>query len=188
MFSKRICDDFFDCWHKSRKMKCFESSHCQKECFESEIEWRKVTHLNQEVPVWPRGRGRVKRFLGNAQIDTWRGSWTRRFRNPGIANIVVKITFLLQIRKHPPNERITGILELLKAFQHLDRGGYDQENDYDDRFTSHVLPEDEDWGDCVVVGGVALVMNHALHDIVHCGLNHMLWDSSSVVGLPVMGS
>ena len=42
------------------------------------------------------------------------------------------------------------------------------------RFTSHVLPEDEDEGECDVVGGVALVMNHALHDVVHRGLNHVL--------------
>ena len=129
----------------------------------------------------------------------------------------------MQIRKQP-NERITGILDLLKAC-HLDRGGYDQEDDYDEdeddsdfltamvtmasdafiihllrgdvdqrmmtmvmrptmmmmfmgsgtcRLTSHVLPEDEDGGDCDVVGGVPLKMNHALHDVVHRGLNHVL--------------
>ena len=53
-------------------------------------------------------------------------------------------------------------------------------------FTSHVLPEDEDGGDCDVLGGVVLVMNHVLHDLVHCGLNHVLRDSSSVVGLSIL--
>ena len=43
------------------------------------------------------------------------------------------------------------------------------------RFTLHVLPEDEDEGGCDVVGGVALVMNHALHDVVHRGLSHVFW-------------
>ena len=187
------------------------------------------------------GGSRVKRYLGNAQVDTWKGSsWTRHFRNPDIAKIVVKITFLLQIRKHPPNERIAVIIDLLEAFHHLDRGGYDQEDDFDEDkddsdfltvmvtmasdtfiihllrgdedqrmmamvrrpttmtmmfmgsrtccFTSHVhvLPEDEDWGGCDVLGGVAPVMNHALHDVVRCGLNHVLWDSGSVVGLPML--